>query len=693
MTEDPTDVSPDPVPAAVKRTYLEILLITACVLLLELALIRWLPANVYSLAFFANQVLLATFYGFGLGNLAGRLKISLIKIWPFYLLFFLGLVVYLRDLQVDIPASSSEWIWSSFHGDQISQGSLEVRLELVLGVLFFLTAALFVPLGQQLARSMERVESLSFYNFDLLGSLVGIVVFSCLSAMGTTPLVWFLFLAAMALPILWIGVGSRGLWLGVPLLLSAVLVGYHGSSEIWSPYYSILTEKNEKSGNLKVFVNRLYHQEAIDYNHYEIPGYLVPYQFFPGGRVLVVGAGTGNDVAVALSHDAAEVHAVEIDPEIQRLGSEHPLEPYADERVTPIVQDARTYLQTTDERYDMIVFGTLDSHALLSSVSTVRLDNYVYTLQAIEAAMRCLKPTGTLAMLYSIPREEGKPLTWIRKRLAGMVVTAFGEGHVLRFAINSPFLNMVVIARPDGVFHPTERIPQPAIDKALEPMPEEDVIIPTDDWPFLYLEGRSLPEYHVRVLPAILLIGAIPILLLLPRGRKHPHWNFLLLGVGFLLMETAAITRLSLLFGSTWVVNSVVFFSILVMVLVANLVVQRVRRLPVHLVYGGLVAALLANYFISADHLLYSSFATKILASSLFAGVPIFFAGMVFSSLFRRESGAGLRYAFGSNLLGAFIGGFTEYLGLMTGFNNLLLIIVAVYGASYLLTLAAGRRG
>ncbi len=669
-----------------KRTYLEILLITASVLLLELALIRWLPANVYSLAFFANQVLLATFYGFGLGNLAGRLRVSLIKIWPFYLLFFLVFIVFMRDLQVDIPETSSEWIWSRFQGDQITQGSLNVRLEVVLGVLFFMTAALFVPLGQQLARAMMRVESLSFYNFDLLGSLVGIVGFSLMSAMGAPPVYWFLALAAMAVPIFRIGLGAKGTWLALPVLLSAGLVGYFGSGEIWSPYYSILTEKNQESGNLKVFVNRLYHQEAIDFQHHEIPGYLVPYQFFPGGRVLVVGAGTGNDVAVALSHGATEVHAVEIDPEIQRLGSQHPLKPYADERVTPIVQDARTYLQTTEERYDMIVFGTLDSHALLSSVSTVRLDNYVYTLQSILAAKRCLKPTGTLAMLYSIPREQGKPLSWIRKRLAGMVVTAFGQGNVLRFAIQSPFLNMVVIARPDGVFPPET---QPYI----EPLPDPETIIPTDDWPFLYLKERELPEYHVRVLPAILLLGAIPILFLLPRGRKYPHWNFLLLGVGFLLMETAAITRLSLLFGSTWVVNSVVFFSILSMVLVANLLVQRMKSLPVHLVYGGLVAALLANYFISADQLLYSSFATKILASSLFAGVPIFFAGMVFSSLFRNEKGSGLQYAFGSNLLGAFIGGFTEYMGLMTGFNNLLLIIAGVYGISYLLTLAAGRRG
>ncbi|MFQ5505431.1 MAG: hypothetical protein ACE5F1_11625, partial [Planctomycetota bacterium] len=391
MTAPPEVSDPRPVTALKKspasesvappesRAYVEVFLITATVLLLELALIRWLPANVYSMAFFANLVLLATFYGFGLGNLAGAARRSWIKAWPFYVLFFVGLVLVLRESEVLIPAESIEWIWSRYRGDQISQGTYTLPLELILIGLFFLVALLFVPLGQQLARSMSRVESLSFYNFDLLGSLVGITLFSTMSAAGLPPLAWFLVVVLLAVPMLWLAAGKQAMLLALPLLVSAALVGWFGLGETWSPYYSIITQKNEKNDNLRVYVNRLYHQEAIDLEHAEIPGYLVPYRFFKGGKVLVVGAGTGNDVAVALKHGASSVDAVEIDPVIQRLGKRHPLHPYADPRVNPIVQDARTHLQTTKQRYDMIVFGTLDSHALLSSVSTVRLDNYVYT--------------------------------------------------------------------------------------------------------------------------------------------------------------------------------------------------------------------------------------------------------------------------------------------------------------------------
>jgi SAM-dependent methyltransferase len=610
----------------------------------------------------------------------GPARAPWLRLWPFYLLVFLVLVLWLRELDVLIPAESREWIWSRFRGDQLTQGRFTLPLEVVLTSLVFLVAALFVPLGQELARAMQGMESLRFYSFDLFGSLLGIATFSAMSALGVSPVWWFAAVTLLGAIVLSGGLGwRRARLLVVPLVLCTVLVGWYGREEIWSPYYSILTKPLPRGG-LGVYVNRLYHQQAINLEHVEISGYELPYRFFRGGDVLIVGAGTGNDVALALQHGAKTVDAVEIDPEIQKLGTQHPLGPYADPRVTPIVNDARTYLQTTDERYDLIVFGTLDSHALLSSNSTVRLDNYVYTVQAVRAARRALKPDGLLAMLYSVPSEDGRRLSWIQERLTGMVYSVFGAGHVLGFSSDSELLNLVVVASNGAPFGADQQ-------EFMEAAPSESTILPTDDWPFLYLKGRTLPSYHLRIIPAVIIVGVIPIFLLLPKGRRIPEWNFLVLGAAFLLIETATITRLSLLFGSTWVVNSVVFFSILVMVLLANLVVQRLRTFPVHLVFGGLVLSLLCNYLVGVENLLYASYARKLAAAFLFAGVPIFFAGIVFSSLFRQESGDGMRYAFGSNLLGAFVGGFLEYLGLIVGFNQLLLLVMGLYVVSYVLTL------
>lgn len=108
-----------------------------------------------------------------------------------------------------------------------------------------------------------------------------------------------------------------------------------------------------------------------------------------------MGAGTGNDVASALRHGATHVDAVEIDPLILRLGKRfHPEHPYDSPRVTVHVDDARAFFKKTKRKYDLIVFGYLDSHTMLTSFSSVRLDNYVYTLESLREARGLLREAG-----------------------------------------------------------------------------------------------------------------------------------------------------------------------------------------------------------------------------------------------------------------------------------------------------------
>ena len=82
-------------------------------------------------------------------------------------------------------------------------------------------------------------------------------------------------------------------------------------------------------------VNGIPHQSIVPLDRLvqEQPFYLYPYRHLTGppGNVLIVGAGTGNDVAVALAQGATHVDAVEIDPVLQRIGEErHPNHPYDD---------------------------------------------------------------------------------------------------------------------------------------------------------------------------------------------------------------------------------------------------------------------------------------------------------------------------------------------------------------------------
>ena len=65
--------------------------------------------------------------------------------------------------------------------------------------------------------------------------------------------------------------------------------------------------------------------------------------------------------------------AVEIDPTILYLGRRlHPERVYADPRTKAVVNDARTFIRQTSERFDTIIYGLLDSHTNLGAMTNVR---------------------------------------------------------------------------------------------------------------------------------------------------------------------------------------------------------------------------------------------------------------------------------------------------------------------------------
>src|SRR5439155_26124908 len=125
-----------------------------------------------------------------------------------------------------------------------------------------------------------------------------------------------------------------------------------GNGDIWSPYYRIT--KFQGDGVEALLVNGIPHQAlwAVDDPRKE-PVYEQVYRWFPDrtfDRVLVIGAGTGSDVALALRHGAGHVDAVEIDPFIGAIGrSDHPTRPYDDPRVTLHIDDGRNFVRNSDE--------------------------------------------------------------------------------------------------------------------------------------------------------------------------------------------------------------------------------------------------------------------------------------------------------------------------------------------------------
>jgi SAM-dependent methyltransferase len=659
---------------ALGRPEVRLLLVSATVLFTELLLIRWIPANIRYVGFFPNFLLVSSFLGIGVGILLGR-RFGNLPVSPFALLLF-AVVVLVASAQLNVQVSSgSELVF----GIASNPGAADVNfvvLPLVVVLATLLMAAIALPLGP-LLRSMPPLRA---YTFDIAGSLIGIALFTGLSAAGTSPTVWF---GLVAVALLAVALG-RGLtaWSALSgvamtgVLLVSIASPALGNGDIWSPYYRITKYLGE--GPEALLVNGIPHQALWRYDDpRKEPVYEQLYRWFPGrtfDRILIIGAGTGSDVAQALHRGARHVDAVEIDPFIAAIGrQDHPNRPYDDPRVTVHVTDGRNYLRNSTERYDVVIFAFPDSLTLVNASGNLRLESFLFTLQSFRSVRDHLAPDGVFVM-YNWYRQR-----WLIDRLGGMLLDTFGTPPIVRswaggLAIlgDGPAVAALAGGPPPG----------DTVDPAIGPAP----IPATDDWPFLYLREPQVAPYYLAALAVLLLFAAVLVAgaaraTRTPFGKFSPH--FFALGMAFLLLETRSLATFGLLFGSTWLVNAFVFFAILVSVLVAVLVTSRFRLRRPRLLYAALFGSLAVAFLLPPEALLLDPPWLRYMVASSLAFAPIFFANLVFTYSFRDTRSADMSFA--SNLLGAMVGGALEYASLLTGYRALLLMAGGLYALAMVL--------
>jgi hypothetical protein len=216
-------------------------------------------------------------------------------------------------------------------------------------------------------------------------------------------------------------------------------------------------------------------------------------------------------------------------------------------------------------------------------------------------------------------------------------------------------------------------------DFQLTTMTAGEADLATDDWPFLYLSKRTIPADYLAVIGTLGILSAVVIAGISGRRLGASELHFFFLGAAFLLLETKSIGDASLYFGTTWMVTTVVIAGVLMMVLAANLVASRVDASSLRL-YLPLMAALLLLLLMPRDVILALPFAGRLGWTLVVMPLPIFFAGLIFSSSLKRSTEPAV--SFGANLMGAMAGGFSEYLGMLTGPRALGLLIVVAYLAS-----------
>jgi hypothetical protein len=366
------------------------------------------------------------------------------------------------------------------------------------------------------------------------------------------------------------------------------------------------------------------------------------------------------------------VDAVEIDPTLVNLCRRlNPAKVYDDPRVRVHIDDARAFLEAAARRraaapgYDHVVYGYLDSQALFSSMTSLRLDGYTYTVEGLRAGWEVLGRDGLLSLSFVAPQD------WLVRKLVRLVREATGREPIVylhgRQVVACASRNAALEA-PAAL----GRFQRVSLDPG-------DVDVPTDDWPYLYLMRKTIPSDYRIVIGLLLALSVGSLLALRGRGLGADDGHFLLLGLGFLLLQTKSIGDCSLYFGTTWLVTTLVICGVLVMVLAANAVAARMRRFS-PLLYLPLFAALVLLWLVPRPSILALPVAGR-LAWTLFAvPLPVFFAGLIFSTTFRESA---FPYAvFGSNLIGAVIGGFSEYLGMAAGNRILLALVIAAYAGS-----------
>ena len=297
----------------------------------------------------------------------------------------------------------------------------------------------------------------------------------------------------------------------------------------------------------------------------------------------------------------------------------------------------------------------------------MRLDNFVYTLESLSDVRELLEENGILALSFGVPPDH----KWVGERLFRNLTDVFGHPPQVYEFMDNDILFLIALEPL-----PEQLIQNPYIKVSSDYGYQESLGAVTDDWPFLYLSRRGVPSEYVIAIVGIILISFLMLRRTIPDLRQI-NLHFLFMGAAFFLLETKSITEMALLFGSTWIVNAVVISAILLMIVFANILVIRYQLKDVRLFYILLIGTLVLNYFVPVSRFLGLSFFWRISMVTITQVIPLFFAGIIFAITFSQTDS--IEIALGSNLLGAVLGGITEYVSLAVGIRSLYLLAMIFY--------------
>ena len=679
-----------------------IFLAASLTLFLELAIIRIHSIYIHIFAFFKNISLFSCFFGLGIGYALGKQKlISIVWVFPLLCVQVLFLfIIYNTPLSIFFINPVIEQL--TMGRDTVQSLFQIVMIYFFIISIFLFNVIVFIPLGQLTSSLMLKTNKLKAYGSNLLGSLCGIILITLLSYLWTPPLLWlsisliiFLYLVRRNINIVFISSIS------FLILISCLNLNSNKNTKFfYSPYQNIVIEYlNNPLSPVLIKISHIFFQsplhlsEKIKYDRPDVsPGNIYGYhvdiehekEFYDiphkvntkyKKNVLIVGSGTGNDVSAAIRNGKIKnIDAVDIDPLIVEIGKTyHPEKPYNNDKVKVFIDDARSFIKKSDKKYDLIVYGLLDSQSNLSAKGGIRLDSFVYTVEAFKEARKTLSDEGYLCISFFVQQIE------IKEKLTKMLNLSFGvDPLILKSDTNDRYIFLISKNKKNNFnlinlkfFNEHNKI---SLNKKL------DYDISTDDWPFFYMPKKIYPTSYLIML--IVILFSCFYFLKKNVGFKITkiYLTPFFLGAGFMLIEAKGITELARVFGSTWIVLSVIISSILILAFIANYLILQKIKIKKNLIYSFIFISIFFGLIYSKFNLNINQ-NLEIIFLPLLLTLPVFFSGLAFSSEILIHKN--FQNVMSSNIFGALFGGLLEYNSMYFGYSALYILAVVIYLFAY----------
>jgi len=428
-----------------------------------------------------------------------------------------------------------------------------------------------------------------------------------------------------------------------------------------------------------------------DYLLYDVTA--IGYSAAPEGASLIIGAGGGRDALTSLVSGNKPVVAVEVNRAVAEpvLGmfAGFAGDIYRHPHVELVIDDARSYVQRSKDRYAVIQASLVDTFAASTSGALMLTESNLYTLQAFQAYLDHLSPQGVMS--FSRWRHEVPRLTVLtREALESRGAVPASERMIVVAASDDPKAVATVIAAREAltpsqvsaVTHEAERLRFPILyapgvegDAEISALVESpdlagllaseagDLAAPTDDRPFFFstvrlrdlfsaghLLGRSGAAGPITLLAQLLVAVAVLVLvfIIVPMsfagrlGHTPPSAAALLiyfacLGLGFMLIEIPLIQRFILFLGHPIYALSVILFSLLIFggigaSLTARFAPEQAARAA--MAAAGLVVVLLLFYILPLPGLLARLIVLAAPARVLVAAALLLPIGLLMGMLF-----------------------------------------------------------